>query len=74
MDIGAIMKLKRAWDCFGENHPKFRSFLEAFAARDLPDGTVIEIQVKYPDGSAMKSNLKVSRDDAVLIEQLRHSR
>ena len=71
MDIGKALKAKQMWDTFGKNHPKFQAFLNAVYSRGLTEGTVIEISVKYPDGSSMKSNIMVNRDDTEMLGMIK---
>lgn len=71
MDIGKLLKAKQAWNSFGTNHPKFQAFLSAVYSRDIQEGMVIEVSVKYPDGSSMKSNLQVQKEDVALLEALK---
>ena len=71
MDIKALLKLKQAWDSFRGNHPKFADFLGAVSGRGVVEGTVIEMTVKYPDGTSMKTNLQVKPSDLDLMEVLK---
>ena len=70
MDIGALLKLKSAWDTFTSNHPKFTPFLKAVRDRGICEGATIDIAVHYPDGSSLKSGIKVKQSDVELLETL----
>ena len=64
MDFSAILKAKQAWSAFNDNHPKFAPFIDAVKARGVPEGAVIEMEIKYPnDGGSMKTNIKVTESD-----------
>lgn len=63
MDISTILKAKQAWHQFNDNHPKFGPFVDAVKARGVSEGSIIAVEIKYPDGSTMKTNLKVCESD-----------
>lgn len=71
-DISALFKAKQAWGQFKENHPKFAPFVDAVKNRGIPEGTVLEMTVKYPDdGGSMKTNLRVTESDLELLRMLK---
>ena len=70
-DFSALLKAKQAWAAFKNNHPKFEPFLVAVKNRGIPEGAVIEIEIKYPDGGNMKTNLKVSQSDLEILSVLK---
>ena len=71
MDIGALLKAKEAWNKFNNNHPKFYPFITAVKNRGVVEGTIIEMEVKYPnDGGNMKTNIKVTQSDLELLQML----
>ena len=70
MDIGAIMRIKSAWDTFSSNHPKFQPFLKAVKDKGITEGMMIDITVHYPDGSSLKSGIKVRQSDLELLNTL----
>lgn len=67
----ALFKIKGLWERFVENHPKFPMFLNALKTSGISEGSVLEIQVTQPDGTHMKTNIKVSQSDMELFEQLK---
>lgn len=71
MDFNAIMKIKGMWDTFTRNHPKFPMFMQAVQRRGIPEGTVLEVSVKYPDGQVMDTNIRVTQSDLELVNTLR---
>ena len=66
-----IMKFKGMWDSFTKRHPKFPLFLNAVMQSGIEEGTVIEMQIKKPDGKEYATNLKISKDDMALFEKLK---
>ena len=66
-----LLKLKRAWDTFTNNHPKFPRFLEAVNSKGLKEGSVIEITVTTPSGESVSSNLKLTESDISLFSELK---
>ena len=71
MDLGMLMKAKQAWKTFTENHPKFPAFLKAVNDRGITEGAVITIEIKYPEGDTMKSNIKVQQSDIEILDMAR---
>ncbi|SHO54204.1 hypothetical protein [Anaerocolumna xylanovorans] len=66
-----MMKLKKAWETFTGNHPKFPKFIEAVKSKGLQEGSVIEITVTTASGETLSSNLKVTMSDVELISDLK---
>ena len=72
MDISVLLKAKQAWSTFKNNHPKFPAFLADLKNRGAIEGTIVDITVKYPDGSQVKTNLAVKQSDIELIDVLKN--
>ena len=68
MDVGALLKAKQAWETFKGNHPKFEPFLGAVKQKGIAEGTIINVELKYPDGSNIKTNVRVMDSDLQLME------
>ena len=66
-----LMKLKGELNAAGQRHPKFAKFVEYLTRQNLPEGTVLEIGVKAPDGQQVHSNLKLDARDLQLIQMLK---
>lgn len=66
-----LMQFKKYWDEFTARHPKFPLFLNAVASHGITDGSVIEIQIKRPDGKEFSTNLKVAKEDMDLFQTLK---
>ena len=69
-----IFKFKSMWDDFTSRHPKFPLFLSAVAQNGITEGTIIEVQIKRPDGKEFASNLKLSREDMELFQKMKEMR
>ena len=66
-----LMQFKKYWDEFIARHPKFPLFLNAVASHGITEGSVIEIQIKRPDGKEFSTNLKVAKEDMDLFQTLK---
>ncbi len=66
-----IFKIKKAWDTFASNHPKFPMFLSSIKKRGISEGTIIAISITAPDGTVTETNLKVTSTDMELFESLK---
>ena len=51
------MQFKKYWDEFTARHPKFPLFLNAVLQHGITEGTIIEVQIKRPDGKEFTSNV-----------------
>ena len=69
-----ILKFKGMWDEFTRRHPKFPLFLNAVTQNGITEGTILEIQVKQPNGTELTSNLKITKEDMELFQKLREMR
>ena len=66
-----LMKLKKAWETFTGNHPKFPKFIEAIQNKGLQEGSVFEIIVTTPAGENIGSNVKLTASDMALLSELK---
>ncbi len=66
-----MMKLKKTWDTFTTNHPKFPKFMEAVKNKGLQEGSIIEITVTTASGETLSSNIKINASDMELISDLK---
>lgn len=72
MNPMALLKLKQSIDEFKTNHPKFPLFIEAAYNNALTEGTIIEFNVKSPDGKNFSSNIRLNEKDIELIKELKN--
>jgi len=68
----SLLNLKRCFGLFRNNHPKAIQFAESVSDR-ITEGSVVEINVQFPDGSRSKANIRINRDDIELIGELRRA-
>ena len=59
MDLGALFRLRKAWNTFSGNHPKFSRFLHAVVGRPVEPEMTMEITMTYPDGTKYESSIRV---------------
>ena len=71
MNLMQILKIKGLWDGFTKRHPKFPVFLKALTQGTITEGSIIEITVTTVEGKVLNSNLKVTREDMDIVEELR---
>ena len=71
MNIANLMKFQSMWNNFTSRHPKFPMFLNAVASHGITEETIIEIQIKRPDGKEFSTNLKVAKEDMELFQAIK---
>ena len=72
MNPAELMKLKSDLKIFENDHPKFPAFVRYVADRGLQEGTVVEIVLRQPDGTATKSNMRLNEHDVKTLKRLRY--
>ena len=65
-----LLRLKSDLKSFRAAHPKFTAFLRYGAAHCIKPGNVVEFTVRQPDGQEIRSNLRLSEQDADLLLHL----
>ncbi len=70
MNPMALMKIKGLFDKFQSNHPKVPMFFKA-ASQAVGEGSIIEINVTTAEGKNLCTNMKVTKEDLELIEQIK---
>lgn len=68
----SLMKLMGAKNKFESAHPKFAAFFSAVFRQGIQEGTVIEITVTKPDGTALTGNMRVQQSDLEIVEELKN--
>ena len=71
MNPAEFLRLKSDLKTFETDHPKFPAFVRYCADRGLREGTVVEIQLRQPDGTATKANLRLNEHDVQTLKRLR---
>lgn len=64
------MQFQNMWKDFTSRHPKFPLFMEAVAQNGITEGTIVEIEIKRPDGKEFSTNMKISKEDMELFQQM----
>lgn len=67
-----LLELKNLWSAFTKRHPKFPQFLSAVQQAEIPEGTIIEVQITSPDGKTFTSNMKVTSEDIDAVKSLQN--
>lgn len=70
MNPMTLMKLKSAIDSFEKRHSKFVKFLQAMKQTGFPEGSVLEVSVKMPDGKEYVSNIKITAEDTAFFSNI----
>ena len=65
-----IFKIKGMWDQFTANHPKFPMWLNAVSQGAIREDSIIEINVKTPEGDNICTNLKITASDMELFRTI----
>ena len=70
LNLQAIAKLRGAWHTFRDNHPNIVPFLRDVLNRGIREDMQLEVIVHYPDGTAIKSGIRLKQSDVALVESL----
>ena len=71
MNPAELLRLKSDLKTFENDHPKFPAFVRYAADRGLREGTVVEVVLRQPDGTATKSNMRLNEHDVKTLKRLR---
>ena len=71
MNPAELLRLKSDLKTFENDHPKFPAFVRYAADRGLHEGTVVEVVLRQPDGTATKSNMRLNAHDVQTLKRLR---
>ena len=63
-------QLKNRFEDFSGRHPKFVQFFTGALPANLSEGSVLEVKIINPEGKELKTNIKVTEEDAKLLEEL----
>ena len=47
MNPMAFLKVKKSWDTFCGNHPRFPAFMQAVQSAGIKEGTIIEVTAPF---------------------------
>lgn len=71
MNPMALLKVKKSWDTFCGNHPRFPAFLQAVQTAGIKEGTIIEVSITTPEGRNMMTNVRITASDMQAFEDLK---
>jgi hypothetical protein len=66
-----FLQFKNSWQTFIRNHPKFPAFWRAVYKHGIQENMIIEFKVTEPDGKELASNIRVTKSDLELFENLK---
>ena len=66
-----FLQFKNSWQAFTRNHPKFPAFWRAVYKHGIQENMIIEFKVIEPDGKELASNIRVTKSDLELFENLK---
>ena len=56
------------------NHPQAAEFVKKVIMSGLPEGTIVEVSVTKPGEETKTSNIKVTRDDIDMFDEVRKNK
>ena len=71
MNPMALLKMKKSWDTFTGNHPRFPAFLQAVQNTGIKEGTIIEVTITTPEGKSMTTNVRIQASDLQAFEDIK---
>ena len=71
MEIGAMLKAKKAWDTINRNHPKLAPFLANVKGKGVQEGMEIAVAVRWPDGTEHKAGVRLQASDIEALSGLK---
>ncbi len=71
MNPMALLKVKKSWETFCRNHPRFPAFMQAVQAAGIQEGTIIEVSVTTPAGKTMTTNVRLTASDMQAFDDLK---
>ena len=63
-------QMKNKFKDFQNRHPRFVQFFLQAVPENAKEGSVFEVKVINPQGKEVKTNIKVTAEDALLLEDL----
>ncbi len=67
-----LLQFRKEWGEFEVRHPKFVRYIMSIARNGIQEGSIIEIKVTSPDGTAIETNMKVSAEDVEMVKGLQN--
>ena len=69
-NVQTMLKARDAWRTFSSNHPNVLPFLNDVLQHGIKEDVRVEILVHYPDGTDLKSGIRVRQSDLAFFEAL----
>ena len=70
LNFQALTQLRSAWHTFRGNHPNILPFVRDVLKKGIREDMQLEVIVHYPDGSDMRSGIRLKQNDIALFEAL----
>ena len=71
MNPMALLKVKKSWDTFCRNHPRFPAFMQAVQSSGIKEGTIIEVTLTTPEGKSLTTNVRITASDMQAFEDIK---
>ena len=71
MNLGALLDIKNKLNRFRSNHPKLEEEGKKVLSKGFCEGQEIAIAVRYPDGTEIKTGIRVTESDLPFFESLK---
>lgn len=65
-----ILKLKDKLNGFRSRHKGFVSFIKAARRDGVPEGSIVDVKLSFPDGNTMTTNFRVTEEDLELMRMI----
>ena len=69
-----MMKMISMFREFQARHPKIVAFMQNEVISGVPEGSVFEVSMTKPGAETMTTNLKITKEDLELFEQMKKMR
>ena len=70
LNLQAMGRLRSAWQTFRGNHPNIVPFARDILRKGIREDMQLEVIVHYPDGTDMRSGIRLKQSDLALFEAL----
>ena len=70
LNFQALAQLRSAWHTFRGNHPNILPFVRDVVKKGIREDMQLEVIVHFPDGTDMRSGIRLKQSDIALFEAL----
>ena len=67
-----LMKVRQAYSTFLANHPKIPVFMNQVKEKGFTERTEIAVAIRYPDGTEIKTGIRVRESDLELLNMVKN--